>query len=143
MKRETVKFIALLMVFVCIFSLFGCSSKNEQNNQEESLQDVANKNTKAIVGVWIVESVEKKETETMNDFGTSAATNLFFTQNSEIQFLSNGTFTSGIYNLKYEMVDNQFIFTYKEQAFAYDCEIKGDTMLLSTPNFVTITLKKQ
>ena len=41
------------------------------------------------------------------------------------------------------MVDNQFIFTYKEQSYAYDCEITDDTMTLSTPNVITVTLKKQ
>jgi hypothetical protein len=41
------------------------------------------------------------------------------------------------------MVDNQFIYKYKDHTLAYDCEITDDTMILSTPDVITVTLKKQ
>lgn len=132
------KIISILMLVFCVFSLCSCG------NSQTDVEKVAEKNTKEIVGTWVVESVENiGELEELADFTTRATTHTFFVEGKEVQFLSNGSFTSSAFNLKYEMVDNQFIYTYKEQTYAYDCEITDDTMTLSTPNVITVTLKKQ
>ena len=131
------KIISILMLVFCVFSLCSCG------NSQTYVEKVAEKNTKAIVGTWVVESVEKGETENLADMTAKATTSTFFVENTEVQFLSNGSFTSSVYNLKYEMVDNQFIYEYKDHTLAYDCEITDDTMTLSTPNVITVKLKKQ
>lgn len=131
------KIISFLMLVFCVFSFCSCS------NSQTDIEKVAEKNTKEIVGTWVVESVEKGETENLADMTAKATTSTFFVENTEVQFLSDGSFTSGIYNLKYRMVDNQFIYEYKEHTLAYDCEISDGTMTLSTPNVITVTLKKQ
>ena len=131
------KIISILVLVFCAFSLCSCG------NSQTDIEKVAEKNTKAIVGTWVVESVEKGETENLADMTAKVTTSTLFVENTEVQFLSNGSFTSSVYNLKYEMVDNQFIYQYKEHTLAYDCEITDDTMTLSTPNVITVTLKKQ
>ena len=138
MKTKALRIISVLILIFCAVAFCSC---DEAQSAEEK---IAAKNTKEIVGVWIVESVKNEgELEELADFTARATTHTFFVEGKEVQFLSNGTFTSSIYNLKYEMVDNQFIYTYKEQSLAYDCEITGDTMTFSTPGVITVTLKKQ
>jgi len=148
MKRNIVKLISVLMLIVCAFTLCSCGKKEntdaaKEKTEEELLQETAEKNSKAILGNWVVENVKKIETGNMNDLGATMTTNLLFAKDTEIRFLSDGSFTSGIYNLKYKMVDNQFIYTYENQTFAYDCELTEDTLKLSTPNVIEVTLIKK
>ena len=133
------KLLALVLCVLCVFSVCACNAVSTKTDVEK----IAEKNTKAIVGTWIVESIEKGKSDTFADFGVSVATNMLFSEGREVQFLSNGSFTSGIYNLKYELVDNQFIYTYEDQTYAYDCEITEGTMVLSTPDVISVTLKLQ
>ena len=49
------KIISILMLIFSIFSLCSCG------NSQTDVEKIAQKNTKAIVGTWVVESVEKGE----------------------------------------------------------------------------------
>lgn len=131
------KIISALLLIVCIFSFSSCT------DSKTDLEKLAEENTKKIVGTWVVEGVKKGESESLADMAAKVTTNMFFGEKTEIQFLSNGTFTSSVYNFEYEMVDNQFIFSYKDQTYAYDCELTSDKMILSIPNTISVALKKQ
>ena len=126
-----------------VLSLCGCSdSGSDSSSSMSEAENIAQKNSKGILGTWVVESLNKKETETLDEFAVSASSVLFFSEGTVVKFLSDGTFSTGGFNLEYKIVDDQFIYVYKQQNFSYDCKIENDTMILSTPDFVTITLKK-
>ena len=144
MKSKLFKLVSVILVLVCVFSFGGCGkSDNGSNNSAFEAENIAQKNSKGILGTWVVESLNKKETETLDEFAVSASSVLFFSEGTVVKFLSDGTFSTGGFNLEYKIVDDQFIYVYKQQNFSYDCKIDGDTMVLSTPDFVTITLKKR
>ena len=139
------RFISILVVIFCVFSLLGCSENNEKpkNDAELTAEEIAKKNSKEILGSWVVESKELSEAKTLGEGTAVVMTKTMFPDKSEIKFLSNGTFSSGIYNLEYEIVDDQFIYKYKDNTCAYDCEINGDTMILSIVDILKVTLKKK
>lgn len=133
---KTTKIIALLMLVLLSFSLFGC-------DESKDLEKIAKKNRKEIVGTWTVESLETIEAKSLADFGAVLTTGVLFGKDAEVKFLSNGTFLTGVYNLEYELVDDQFIYTYEGQTFGYDLEMSDGEMILSTPGVISVTLKKQ
>lgn len=124
------------MLVLLAFSLFGCDESSD-------LEKIAKKNRKEIVGTWSVESLETIEAKSLADFGAVLTTGILFGEGSEVKFLSNGSFSTGVYNLEYELVDDQFIYTYDGQTFGYDLEMSDGEMILSTPGVISVTLKKQ
>ena len=144
------KIFALLLCVLCVFSICGCgksetgsSEKAETTNAPESPEDIAKKNAENIRGEWIVESIDKQSADTMADAGAYMTASLIFNEGKNVTFLSDGTFLSSIYNLEYKMVDDKFIFVYKGQTYGYDCELNGNTLILSTPNVISVTMKKK
>ncbi len=133
---KTTKIISLLMLVLLSFSLFGCDESSD-------LEKIAKKNRKEIVGTWSVESLETIEAKSLSDLGAVLTTGILFPEDAEVKFLSNGTFLTGVYNLEYELVDDQFIYTYDGQTFGYDLEMSNGEMVLSTPGVISVTLKKQ
>lgn len=142
------KIFLLLLCVVCIFSFCGCElseitelipGKTTQSNPEES----SKANQKAILGTWLVESVEEYETENLLDITIILATNMMFVEGRTVKFLSNGSLTANTMNMDYELVDDQILCTYDGETIAYDYTLSGSTMTLTNPDVVSVTLTKQ